>query len=844
MAREEEKAKILGESLQRAYDQFKKMEGSFDAISDGQQKLAARQEEYADRQKLINEMMDNFSLLSDKGVEALNDLVAQQEREYQEIRRINKELVEHNKRIAEGGRLYDNIANKARKLWGFLNENDKVIRQTILNLGLSGTKADMMRNSFEQSALYAAKLGGGLQDVQAVMTGFADETGRAVALSDEMVKSVLAIGKGTGLGVEQATRLAAQFEFMGVDAQNTMELVQGVVDTSERMGVNTTKVLKTVTDNFKKLSTFTFQGGVKAFGQMAMDAEKTRVSMATALNVAEATRGLEQVIELGANLQVMGGEFAKMDPFQWLYMARNEPDKMNEKISEMTRGIFNFKKNSEGVFEKVISPADRDRLAQVAKSLGISQEEMTEIAQRRLDLDTMDKQLAAAGLTENQKKLIEGAAKFDSSTGKFQVMLGGTMRDISTLTRDQAESFVKEQSSLEARAKQAQTFDEAFKATINELKSVLLPMLRGVKTVLDAVRPIAEKITGAIDAITKSPFLSGLLKFLGGATAITFILVKSIGAIGGIVGAIRGLPSIFGTFLSKFTGIFGKAGAAGGGAGGVGGAAGGGLKAGAGAGLSGLGKGIGIGAAGAGMGAGIMLAAEGVAKLATAMKDLTPEQAKALQNIAMTMAIAFPAAAIGIALAGSAASAGALGFLALGAAFVGIGFGIRLATVGIGKMAEGIAKMNASGTGAGKQLLGVAGGVGAITVAMGMGGIPMLFAFNNALARMSRNSEGVERVGGALTAMKLALSGSADDFVMVANALASIGKINIKGGGALADLASILKNPLKVEFADKRIAMVSDITLNIDGERFTEKTIRYDALVEHSERARGGLRGR
>lgn len=845
MANEQERAKILAESMQRTFESFKKMEGSFNSISDNQQQLAARQEEYSDRQKLINEMMDNFNLLTDEGVQALDKLVQQQEQEYQEIKRINKELAEHNKRIAQGEKLYQNIANQARKLWGFLNENDKVIRQTILNLGLSGTKAEMMRDSFEQSALYAAKLGGGLEDVKSIMVGFADETGRARVLSDEMVKSVLAIGRGTGLGVEQATKLAAQFEFMGVDAKNSMELVQGVVDTSERMGVNTTKVLKTVTDNFKKLSTFTFQGGVKAFGQMAMDAERTRVSLATALDVAEATRGLEQVIELGANLQVMGGEFAKMDPFQWLYIARNEPDKMNEKISEMTRGLFTFKENSEGVMEKFISPADRDRLSQVAKSLGKTNEEMFEIAQRRLDLDTMDKQLAAAGLTEKQKQLIEGAATFDSTSGKFQVMLGGTMRDISSLTKDQADSFAKEQVTLEKRAKEAQTFDEAFKATLNELKSVLLPMLKGVKTVLDAVRPVAEGFTKFVDWAGKSGIGEWLLKGGGIIMAAGFLLIKGFSLFGGLVGNLKNIIPALGA-------KFGAATAAGGGLGGGGGMnaaqtlAGGKASkaAGIGAGAKALGSGAGIGAAMAGAGTGIMLAAKGLAQLAEAMKGMTPEQAKALQNIAITMAVTFPVAAVGIALAGAAASSGALGFLALGAAFVGIGFGIKLATEGVSKMSLSLAKLNESGGGAGKQLAGVAGGVGLITLAMANGGAIALFSMNNSLARMERNAGGVERIGLALANMKLSLSGGVDDFVAVANALASIGKINIRGGGALADLASILKQPLKVEFADKNVAMVSNITLTIDGERFTEKTLKYDALVEHSERARGGLRGR
>ena len=95
------------------------------------------------------------------------------------------------------------------------------------------------------------------------MEGYADETGRARVLSSQMAEDILAVGKGTGLGVEQAAKLGAQFELMGFDARKTIDYVQGIVDTSERMGVNTTKVLKNLNDNFKRLNTYSFRSGSK-----------------------------------------------------------------------------------------------------------------------------------------------------------------------------------------------------------------------------------------------------------------------------------------------------------------------------------------------------------------------------------------------------------------------------------------------------------------------------------------------------------------------------------------------------------------------------------------------------
>jgi hypothetical protein len=237
----------------------------------------------------------------------------------------------------------------------------------------------------------------------------------------------------------------------------------------------------------------------------------------------------------------------------------------------------------------------------------------------------------------------------------------------------------------------------------------------------------------------------------------------------------------------------------------------------------------GLGAMGVGIGEGINLAATGISKLADSMSKLTKEQADTLKTIAVTLAVTFPLSAIGIALAGAAATEGALGFLALGAAFVGIGFGINLATKGIGTMAEGLADLNKSGGGAGKQMLGVAAGVAAITLAMGAGGIVSLFAFNNSLSRMADKSADLQKIGIAFANIQTVLSGSKEDFIAVENAVASIANTNVKGGSVFAELASLLKTPLKVEFADKKVQFVSDITLQIDGQKFMQKI--YDPIV-------------
>jgi len=821
-------------------------------------KIGAKEEAIFLRQKMaennrtaINKLLkEQYELTSLIGPLSLDEI--------QRLKDIKKSLIdiskEHSKLISSlkvenellktgitwrqaGVNLAKEMGNQLKIGWTYLQAQDKIIKSTILNLGMSGTKAAAMRLSFEQSAQFAATLGANLEDIQKIMEGFADETGRARALSAQMVEDVVTMGKGTGLGIENATKLGAQFEYMGVDVKNTMNFVQGVVDTSERMGVNTTKVLKTVNDNFKKLSTFTFQGGVKAMGQMAMNAEKTRVSLATALNVAEATRGLDQVIELGANLQVMGGEFAKMDPFQWLYMARNEPDKMTEKISEMTKGIYTLKKNSDGTFEKFISPEDRDRLANVAKSLGISQEEISQIAQRRLDLSLLDKQTAGMGLTKREKELIQGASTMNSATGKYQVYLAGTMTDISTLTKEQANSFASEQVLLKERAKEALTFDEAFKNTINALKAALLPLLNVVNGVLKVVRPI-------FDAISKFGTGGAIAALVGGA-----LLLK---------GAIWGITRLTENFVSKLPmlskiipGSGGSGGAAGSGA--AGGkwwqTKAGTIRKGApemmkAKGMSNLATGGGIGAAALGTGAGVGAAAAGISLLADAMSKLDVEKAKILQNIVITIGLI---TGVGIAAAttlmfaapsivafGTAAGAASIGIgmlaialTPIGLSVLAIGAGIGLATAGIGYMFTGIGNLVT--------------GVGNLVTSFS--NLKISSETLTAIKTIALSAPDFKVVGDSFANINAALSGSKDDWVAVQNAITAISGANISGGGMLAELANLLRSPLKVEFTDKNVAIVSNITMEIDGEKFMQKVYNVNTSVQKHAEARNGTSG-
>jgi hypothetical protein len=826
--------------LKEEIEMLKEQKNALNTIFDYKRKNAIQSEIDAKNQQTVKQIQDAY-------LKALNDGVKFTKQQEDAIkRRINNQktsvglIKNENDGIDRGNRLFskrnelmNNSLKITKSIWEYSMQSDKIIRQTILSLGMSGNKAEFMRASFEDSAKYVTSLGGSLSDILEIQTGYANETGRARVLTADMVNSIELIAKGTNLGVEAATRLGAQFEIMGYDARSTMEYVQGVVDTSERMGVNTVKVLKNVSDNFKKLNTYTFQQGIKGMAQMAQYAEKMNIDINSALNSADIAKSLEGAIDLAANLQVMGGEFAKSDPFELLFLSRNDPAKFSEKINQMTKGVVTFRKMADGSFEKFISPADRDRLANVAKSLGISTEEITQQSLRMADIQKMRQEMVGSGLSAKDKQIVEGMAIFNTGIGKFQVQIGNQIKNLSDLSSTDEKLLRQQSVSLEQRAKAAQDFETVLKITIEELKATALPLLRGVNKVLEVIRPILEGFTKVISDMSKSPFGNILLKGAGvmlAATAgLNFFLEKltskGIGDIFSGVGK-RNTRTIGGNTAQSISG--------------------GRTKNLAGAGKSALGKGVGVGVAGAGIGAGVMMASEGISHLADSMSKLDKTQIWALPVTITALAAAFAAFTIPLAILGPTLTASSVGLLAFGGTALMIGAGVGIAAAGIGYMADGLGNLLEKSKGAKGNLFSTATGIAAIAGSLAVFSNPLTLAgmagFSLVMGTMTAASLGIALAATKMEKMGVAMKGTKDDWMAIKKAIDSISNANFDNLKQLRKLGDAFNKPIKVEFSDKQVAIVSDITLNIDGDKFMERIYKAKKAVVMENDVRSGKR--
>lgn len=691
--------------------------------------------------------------------------------------------------------------------------NDKPIRETILELGVGAEKGQLIRDAFYEAAPKAAQLGATMKDLYQIQTQYTAESGRALALTGKQLQDITEIGKGTALGVSLAGKLAAQFELLGMNTERTKEIVQDIVDSSERMGVNVNKVLKVMGANFRTLNTYAFKDGVKGMARMAQYAEKFKVDIHASINSAEQARTLEGAIEMASQLQILGGEFTKADPFEMFHLSRNDPAKFTQKLNEMTKGMASLVRTADG-FEMKISPMDLDRLRFAAQATGQDFGNLVEQAQRMAEVQQMNRQMMGTSFSKQDREMIQAMAKLDSKSGLYKV-LG---KDISKLSAQEVESLKTQQKTLKERAEAAQTFDEKFNNTIQSMKLTLLPLLDGVNAVFDTIHPLLMGISDWMGSMPK--WMKQGLAVAGGFLGAGILLGK-------VFTAFKGIP-----FLGKLISAGGTKAAGSATATGAGSALAGGkgaFGAGAGAGAKLLGGGAGIGLAAAGVGGGINLAAQGISKLADSMSKLNKDQVDALETIAVTLAVSFPLAAIGVGILAAVAAPAALPLLALGGAIFAIGAGVGIAAAGIGYMAQGFSTLLSAASP--EKVFQLAAGVtalGASMYALASGSILTMFTGAGPfamLALLSSRADAFERIGNSMKNIAVVLNSDGEGLNRLKETLDSIQNFNADTG-MLAELKSMFKEGVKVKFDEKNVAMNVNVSLEVDSEVIAKKTAK------------------
>lgn len=753
------------------------------------------------KQKLLNALTKINNNLSSNLTDEQRKLLNEKTRELKVSSRL-RDVEYDRKNITKS--IKSDLISGLKSAFTFFNTVDASIKSSALNLGLSRNISDQYRENLLQASRYAARLGMSIESLTKAQQAYNNEVGTSVLLSAKSLESITAITQGTALTADETGTLVGQFKLLGKNASGVKNFVEDTSVEATNMGVNLNKVLRNISTNFRQIQSFNFANGINGIQKMAMFADMYRINISSAFASIDKARTLEGAVEMSAKLMVMGGEFTKQNMFELGFMARNRPEEFMKKMSEMTRGVYFFNKQT-GEFET--SAFDLDRLRAVSEATNIPFQELTETARRLSEINLAKSQLGA--IDPKDKDLIANMAEI-TKDGKFTVTLGRDVIDIRNLGANQIALLKEQEKSLEMRAKDALTFDQEFSTLIAEFKTLFLPILKSLNNLLRTVQSGLGE-TGRL-------FVGGIGLAVASLTPLILKLVelgsvKKIGLASIVAG--KGVPEM------SPMGKMGKTGTA---MGGLGKAAGGALA----------------------VGGAFLAASYGIKMIAESFKELSPDQLNAITKAIVTMGISIPASLIAISLAGAAtakvAPLIALVFGSIGLAALGMGKGIELATTGLSKLFSSLTPEIT------KNLGSIAIGLTGIGLSLNLFALPTAIAGMVTLTGLLASLSLFKGTLNNLSQLSTSMATGTDGFREFGNAMTKVGEVvnngknikelrqlindlnNVKISNPINELKEILSKPLKVEFTEKDVSMVINLTAQIDGKQIASST--YSHLVK------------
>ena len=377
-----------------------------------------------------------------------------------------------------------------------LFEMDKAIRMSATEMGKFGKNTNALRTSIKETAATTNNWGMGVKELSKLQSSFSEELGRTAMMGNEGLEAVSALAAATSLGVEGAGKLTAEMDNQGLSAKRTADFMEQTMNDSAKMGINTSKVVKNIQNNMKMLNKYNFKGGVKGLAKMAQTTSKLGVDMNFVAGMADKLFDIEGAVDMSAQLQVMGGEWAELaDPFKLMYMARNDMEGLTEAIGQAAASSAHFNKET-GEFE--ISSLEMHRLRKIAEQTGVSYEELATAGKNAAKFSRIRTQLSfSVGGGEEGKKMqefLENTAQLDESGKAFIIDMKGDKKYLNALGnsgKKLIEAEMKNEATLKERAEAAQSFDEKITNLINMVKTYMLPIVEGIDEVL---RPVINDL--------------------------------------------------------------------------------------------------------------------------------------------------------------------------------------------------------------------------------------------------------------------------------------------------------------------------------------------------------------
>ena len=360
-----------------------------------------------------------------EGTHALDDFAEAAEQRTRAFRKGINEIASGSKEIYSG-------AMKAIEPWGKANHE---AMQYARSMGMSAKNA----NAFlSKTVSWASKNNIGVlfnktnAELIKMQSKYSEVLGRNVQLTSEQNKNMLAIE--TFLGEDGMMDIANNLENFGLGMSDSAEFIHEQMSEAAKSGIAASKLTKTIRENIKMAQDYTFKNGLDGLASMAKKAIQLKTDMSLVNGFLEKTSTVEGAITTGANLQVLGGNYAVgANPLSMLYESLNDTEGMFDRAVNMTKGKV-FYNNESGNFE--MSGFDRYMMKHAATQMGIDPSKLIDVAFREASLNKFESEARQSkiGKDEEMVELVKNLATWDK--GSAWVNIDGKDKKVSDLSDD------------------------------------------------------------------------------------------------------------------------------------------------------------------------------------------------------------------------------------------------------------------------------------------------------------------------------------------------------------------------------------------------------------------------
>ena len=314
---------------------------------------------------------------------------------------------------------------------------------------------------------YARSVGGGreamfkMRQESASLASQMSEMGKTAYTAEEILERMAQASEALGRNLEGLSvadlrslkdlknfgiddQTISQFDTFGISVHNVSKQITELYGEAGKKGLNAKATIKAFTSNLKMAQNFTFARGQKALADMAMKSAQLKFNLRDAEQFANKVSTLEGAMTAGAQLSVLGGNFAMQgNPLAMLYNGLNDVEGLQEQMLAMTKGMARWD-GTKGQLD--ISAFDRQRLKAMSEATGIDYSDLTSQALNQARVDRVSSQLGT-GFKKEEEEYIKNLASLDEK-GNAYIRVGDQEYSMSDIrdNKDGVRDKLKEES--------------------------------------------------------------------------------------------------------------------------------------------------------------------------------------------------------------------------------------------------------------------------------------------------------------------------------------------------------------------------------------------------------------